>query len=108
MTTYSEDAAIEAEAERFLYAEYHLGADVEDFINSDVGRFMAGRATQTIADAVRQLLTCDLGRELHRAQKLQADAKQAKQAFTWMLEAVSNGRAAETRIRQLDAESPLT
>ena len=43
---HPEDEVIQSEAERFLFAEFTIGADVEDFLRTETGRYLQGVAQQ--------------------------------------------------------------
>lgn len=99
---HPEDEVIRSESERFLFAEFRVGEDVEQFLNSDTGRYLKGVAEQEIGDAVRVFLNHDTRRSIDQVAEAHTKALRARQAFHWMLEAVAASRAAEYTLRQLD------
>ena len=101
-TEHPEDEVIRDESERFLFAEFKVGADLEDFLRSDTGRYLQGVACQEIGTAIRTFLNHDLSRNADLVARAQISANRARDAFRWMLEAVQSGRAAEFHLRQLD------
>jgi len=76
-----------------LLAEVHLGEDAAQFIKSDLGRYMVGRANQEIADAVEELKHCFWWRG-NRIKYLQNQIKVAEMAKLWLIECLNAGRMA--------------
>lgn len=99
---HPEDEVIQSEAERFLFAEFTIGADVEDFLRTETGRYLQGVAQQEIGEAIRTFLNSNPRRSADQVAQAHASATQARQAFQWMLEAIQSGRAAEFRLREMD------
>jgi len=89
------------DAEKYLFAEFELGGEVEDFLKSAVGRYVLGVATQEIQEAVSNMLDeHTYAAELRKAQR-------ARDAVRWLIEAVQAAKAAELKLRQLDDEAPV-
>lgn len=86
-----------------LMAEAVLGKDAEEFLNSDIGRYLAGRADQEIAEAQEKLATVASWRR-RRIQELQNQIYRAKSFKGWLAELISNGRAAESVLIDLNEE----
>ena len=99
---HPEDAVIRSEAERYLFAEFHIGADLEEFLASKTGQYLKGVAEQEIGEAIRAFLNHDLTRNRDLVAHAQVKAQRSRQSFQWMLEAVLAGRAAEHQLREMD------
>jgi hypothetical protein len=80
-------------SEAVLYAEGMLGRDAEEFIESELGRFMIGRAEQEIADAMNELKTCYPWRT-RRIKELQNRIWRAESFQNWLGELVVRGHQA--------------
>lgn len=81
-------------------AEAALGRDSEDFLRSDLGKFIVGRCDAEIAEAQEALATVSPWRR-NRIRQLQNDIYRAKSLKGWLVELVLAGRQAEA---QLDGE----
>lgn len=99
---HPEEGAIRRESERFLFASFTVGSEVEHFLKTDTGRYLQGMAEQEIGEAVRAFLDHDLERNRDLVAKAQVKAMRARQSFHWMLEAVEQAKAAEYQLRELD------
>lgn len=77
-----------------LFAEAALGRDVEEFISSDVGRYLLGRCEQDIKDAQDKLAVVSPWRR-NRIKQLQNEIWRAKSIVRWLSEIVSAGKQAE-------------
>jgi len=73
-----------------------FGRQVEDFINSEIGRFITKRADDEIADCLEQLKTTDptfpWGRR--KIARIQAQIGVAERVMGWLVEAITNGHQA--------------
>lgn len=75
-------------------AEAVLGRDAEDFLRSDLGRYMLGRCDQEIAEAGQALATVSPWRR-NRIRQLQNEIWRAQSIKGWLAELVTAGRQAE-------------
>ena len=76
-----------------IIAEAMLGKDAEEFIQSDIGRYLVGCADQEIEEAVTLLKTVAPWR-MRRIRELQNRIYRAESFKTWMYELVIKGRQA--------------
>ena len=76
-----------------LLAEVHLGEDAAQFIKSDLGRYMVGRANEDIQLAMEQLKTCSWWRG-NRIKYLQNKIKVAENTKMWLVECLNAGQMA--------------
>ena len=76
-----------------LLAEVHLGEDTSDFLKSDVGRYIVGRANQDIIDDVRSLKRVAWWRT-RRIRELQNRIAVRESLKSYLLEAIHSGRIA--------------
>lgn len=79
--------------ERALYAESVLGKDAEEFLNSDIGRYLTGRADQEEQEALEALCRVSPWRR-RRIAELQARVWRAQSFKGWLAEMVISGRQA--------------
>lgn len=79
--------------EEVLLAEAMLGRDAEDFINSDIGRYLLGRAEQEAAEAAELLAKVSPWRR-NRIRQLQNEIWRAQSIKGWLAEMVTGGKAA--------------
>ena len=77
-----------------LWAEASLGRDAQDFLASEIGRFIVGRCEQEISEAADLLSTVSPWRR-NRIKQLQNDIWRAKSVRGWLIELVQNGQQAE-------------
>lgn len=89
---------------RLLLAEVELGLDVEQFMQSKVGRYLVGRAMHEADQATEQLKTADPenSKEIRR---LQNEIYRSNQVIEWLNEALQAGKNAEEQIHQNEARS---
>lgn len=99
---HPDDTVIQSQAERYLFAEAHVGIEVEDFLRTDTGRYLKGRAEQEIGAAIDTFLNHDLRRNADVVARAQQKAREARRAFHWMLEAIIDGKQAEHQLAELD------
>ena len=76
-----------------LLAEVHLGEDAAQFIKSDLGRYMVGRANQEIKEAANELKRCYWWRS-NRIRFLQNQIKVAENTKIWIVECINAGTMA--------------
>jgi hypothetical protein len=77
-----------------LLAEAMLGKDAEEFLTSDIGRYLLGRCEHEIEEAQDLLSTVAPWRR-NRIKQLQNEIWRAKSVRVWLAELVSNGQRAE-------------
>lgn len=83
-----------------LIAEAILGRDVEDFLNSEVGKYLVGCAEQEANEAMNELKKIATWRK-RRIAELQNKIWRAESFQRWLGELIIGGRQA---IQQLDEE----
>jgi hypothetical protein len=88
----------------YLLAQGVIGKEAEDFLASDVGRYLVGRARQESMVALRELKTVWPWRK-RRIQQLQNRVAWGEAFEGWIKELVVNGRIAEATFDQLQAEA---
>jgi hypothetical protein len=82
-----------------LMAEAVLGRDAEEFLNTDIGRYIIGRCEQEIQEAQDQLSRVSPWRR-RRIQQLQNEVWRAQSVKGWIAELIANGRAAEAALEE--------
>lgn len=82
-----------------LYAEAVLGKDAEEFLSSDIGRFLIGRAEQEASEAMELLKKCYPWRRRRIAQ-LQSEIWRAESIQSWLGELIIRGRQALSQLEQ--------
>jgi len=82
-----------------LYAEAVLGKDAEQFLSTDLGRYMIARAEEEEREALDGLATVWPWRR-RRIQQLQAQLWRARSVQGWLAEMITAGRQA---LQQLEA-----
>lgn len=94
---------VESQAERFLFASFSIGADIEEFLRTDAGKYLQGVAVQDIAEAIQAFLgAVDVRRSIDEIARAHQKANRARQAFLWMLEAMQQGVQAEYQLKEMD------
>lgn len=83
-----------------LYAEAMLGRDVEEFLSSDIGRYLVARAEEEEKAALEQLATVAPWRR-RRITQLQAQVWRAQSFKSWLGELIVTGRQA---LQHLESE----
>lgn len=76
-----------------LLAEAIVGKDAEDFVNSEIGRYIIGCAEQESADAMDQLKRVFPWRR-RKIQELQNKIYRAESIQSWLAELVIKGKQA--------------
>jgi hypothetical protein len=84
-----------------LMAEAVLGRDAEEFLNTELGRYMLGRCEQEIQEAQDQLSRVSSWRR-RRIQELQNRVWRAKSVKEWLAELISNGKSAEAALEETE------
>jgi hypothetical protein len=82
-----------------LMAEAVLGRDAEEFLNTELGRYITGRCEQEIAEAQEELSRVASWRR-RKIQELQNRVWRAKSMQGWLAELIANGKAAETTLEE--------
>lgn len=84
---------------RTFYAEAALGKDAQDFLSSDIGRFMIGCAKQDMEDAFTKLKTVSPWRR-NRIRQLQNEVEVAERFILYIRDLVLRGKAAELALEE--------
>ena len=81
-----------------------FGRQVEDFVNSEIGRFITRRADDEIADCLDQLKTISPAYPWGRRKiaRIQAQIGVAERVMQWLAEAITNGQQAMNIIEDKD------
>jgi hypothetical protein len=89
------------EQEREYFAEAHLGEQVRDFLVSPVGRYLHGRAKQTISECKDKLADLDptVKGGIAQWKAIKQDMANAEAFMKWCAEAIVNG---DNAARQLE------
>jgi hypothetical protein len=74
-------------------AEYDLGKKCQEFLNTDVGRYLHGVAAQEVQTCASYLLDCDPD-DAKAIRAIQSRAKGAHNFIVWLNEAIENGEQA--------------
>ena len=82
-------------------AQAILGRDAEDFIKSELGRYLIGCADQEKKDALVQLARVSPWRR-NRIRDLQARVWRAESFLSWLAELIKVGRQAESVLTELN------
>ena len=88
-------------------AEAILGRDAQEFVNTDLGQYLVGRANQEKKDALEQLGRVSPWRR-NRIRDLQARVWRAESFLIWIDELITSGNQAEQELeadRQRQLES---
>lgn len=105
MSTIAEEVAIEfeadpAEVDKFLFAEVQVGIEVEEFFQTTVGRYFKGRCEEAVRAFTAQALRATPDPATLEAAR--ANAFGAQRAMTFLVEAIVNGRNAESSLKARD------
>jgi hypothetical protein len=82
-----------------LIAEAVLGRDAQEFLATDLGRYLVGRAEQEKAEALAQLARVSPWRR-NRIRQLQAEVWRAESVLSWLAELINSGRQAEHALEE--------
>jgi hypothetical protein len=82
-----------------LYSEAMIGQDAEEFLTSDVGKFLIGCADQEIQEAMDQLKKCHPWRH-RRIRELQNKIWRAESVQGWLAELITRGRQAMQQLEE--------
>ncbi len=80
-------------------AEAILGRDAQEFLSTELGRYLVGRAELEEREALEKLSEVSAWRVL-RVQELQAQVWRARSVRAWLAEIVQAGNAAEAAMEQ--------
>jgi len=83
-------------------AEAILGRDAEDFLRSEIGRYVIGRCEQERSEALSALATVSPWRR-NRIRQLQSQVWRAESVKGWLVELVTAGRQAEAVLAEDDS-----
>lgn len=75
----------------YLLASAVLGKDAEEFLQTELGQFLIGRAEQEKQAALMQLATVDVN-DANRIQKLQNHFYRADSFVGWLSELIQQGQ----------------
>ena len=94
------------EQERQYFAEAVVGEDIRNFLVSDTGRYLHGRAKQEYDRCRDEMFDFDPYTPEGKAKylELKADAKAAANFLRWCVEAIQNGSNAETMLENYREE----
>lgn len=82
-----------------LFAEAMIGKDAEEFLASDIGRYVLGRAEQEESDAVEMLARVSPWRR-SRITQLQNEIWRARAFKGWLAELVITGHQALSQLEE--------
>ena len=84
-----------------LLAEAVLGRDAEDFLRSELGRYIVGRCKLEVQEAQEALSTVSPWRR-NRIRQLQAQVWRAQSVQGWLIELIQQGRQAEAALTEME------
>lgn len=82
-----------------LYAEAMLGRDAEEFLNTDLGKYLLARAEEQEQEAMEELATV-FPWNRWKIQRLQNKLWQARSFKDWLKEMIVTGRQALAQLDQ--------
>jgi hypothetical protein len=82
-----------------LMAEAVLGRDAQEFLSTDLGRYIVGRAAQEKAEAQEKLSRVSPWRR-NRIRQLQNEVWRAESVVGWLAELVNSGQQAEAALEE--------
>ncbi|WP_372830994.1 hypothetical protein [Pontibacterium sp.] len=86
----------------FLFAEAKLGIAVEEWLASDVGKYMKGRAEGELEDIKRKLIELPEWQS-STAKQLQDRAKMLQTMMSWLAQAIDNGHVSEMALQEAES-----
>ena len=86
-----------------LFAEAVLGKDAEEFLGSELGRYILGRAEQEEKEAIDALAVVSSWRR-NRIRELQAQVWRARSVKQWLGELIQAGHQAQMQLVEKEAE----
>lgn len=84
-----------------LFAEAVLGRDAQEFLGTELGRYVLGRAEQEEQEALDQLSHTSPWRR-NRIQQLQNEVWRARSMRQWLGELIQAGKQAEQQLEEDD------
>mgnify|MGYP000879394272 FL=1 len=78
-----------------------LGFSAEDFLGSELGKFIAEKAEAERTSAIEELISCSPF-DSESVSRLQSRVAIADAAMQWLADAIILGQEAQERMRQLD------
>lgn len=84
-----------------LMAEAILGQDAQEFVKTELGRYILGRARQEKAEALEQLGRVSPWRR-NRIRQLQNEVWRADSIAGWLSELITSGRQAEAVLEEIN------
>ena len=78
-----------------------LGFSAEDFLSSELGKFIAEKAEAERVSAIEELVSCNPF-DGEAVSRLQSRVAIADVAMQWLADAIILGQEAQERMRQLD------
>lgn len=88
---------------RTFFAEAALGRDAQEFIGTDLGRYLVGCAQQEYAEAMVKLKTVSWW-NVWKVTELQNKAWRAESFLVWLRDLVIKGKAAELALQEGEEE----
>ena len=86
--------------EQTLIAEAVLGRDAQEFLASEIGRYLLGRAQMDEREALESLVSVKWWRR-RRIIELQSRIYRARSVRSWLAEIITDGRQAESVLEEL-------
>lgn len=86
--------------EQTRIAEAILGRDAQEFLASEIGRYLLGRAQMDEREALEALVSVKWWRR-RRIIELQSRIYRARSVRSWLAEIISDGRSAESSLEEL-------
>ena len=86
--------------EQTLIAEAVLGRDAQEFLASEIGRYLLGRAQIDEREAMEALVSVKWWRR-RRIIELQSRIYRARSVRSWLAEIITDGRQAESVLEEL-------
>jgi hypothetical protein len=86
--------------EQTLIAEAVLGRDAQEFLASEIGRYLLGRAQMDEREAMEALVSVKWWRR-RRIIELQSRIYRARSVRSWLAEIITDGRQAESVLEEL-------
>lgn len=84
-----------------LFAEVALGIRTKEFLNTDTGRLITGRAEIELLEARAALEQVD-PEDAKAVREIQTKAAVARKMITWLNEVIENGNQAEAILTEQD------
>lgn len=81
-----------------------IGIQAQQFLESDLGRYLQGCAEQEQQEAMNAFLLMDAS-DTAAVRRVQLQAAVSSQVITWLAEAIENGDQAEQQLEALDEDN---